>query len=150
MSGILLLLYLYIFMAWTGRNLLLLNINYNSVVFWVCWVTEQWDLTFTGSRGFSLLQNIQTDSGNWELSPWRVEMGLKWEGCEVDQSLPVLRLKTCGTNPPIHLPIHHNGMTLNKAQITTFNQIKDSHFTLIQNKLNMFWFLDPTLQHCRQ
>ena len=150
MSGILLLLSLCTFMAWTGTNLLFLNTNYNSVLFTVCWITEQWDLIFTASRGFSLLQNMQTDSGDWELSPQRVEMGLEWEGCEVDQSLPVLRLKTCGTKPPIHLPIHHHGMTLNKAQMTTFSQINESHFTFIQNKLKMFQFLDPTLQHCRQ
>ena len=108
MSEILLLLVLYTSMAWTGTNLLLLNINYNTVLFTVCWITEQWDLIFTGSREFSLLQNMQTHSRDWGLSPWRVEMGLKWEGREVDQSLPVLRLKTCGTKPPIHLPIHQH------------------------------------------
>jgi hypothetical protein len=95
MSGIVLLLSLYTFMTWTGTNLLLLNINYNTVLFTVCWITEHWDLNFTGSRGFSLLQNMRTDSGDRRVSTWRVEMGLKWEECEIDQSLPVLRLKTC-------------------------------------------------------
>ena len=111
--GVLLVFSLHTLMAWTGANLLLLNINYNTVLFTVCWITEQWDLIFTRSRGFSLLQNMPTDSGDWGVSPWRVERGLKWQGCEVDQSLPVLRLKTCGTKPPIHSPIHHHGMTLN-------------------------------------
>jgi len=53
-------LFLYTFMAWTGTNLLFLNINYNTVTFTVCWITEQWDLIFTGIRGFFLLQNMQT------------------------------------------------------------------------------------------
>jgi len=53
------------------------------------------------------------DSRDRRVSPWRVEIGVKWEGCEFHQSLPVLWLKTCGANPPIHLPIHHHGMTLN-------------------------------------
>jgi len=73
MSGIVLLLSLYTFMAWTGTNLLLLDINYNTVLFTVCWITEQWDWIYTGSRGFSLLQNMQTLGiggslpGGWKL-----------------------------------------------------------------------------------
>jgi hypothetical protein len=50
-------------------------------------------------------------------------MGLKWQGCEFDQSLPVLSIQTCGNKPPIHLTIHHQGTTFNSANMTTFNQI---------------------------
>jgi hypothetical protein len=86
MSEVLLLLSLYIFMAWTGTNLLLHNTNYNTLLFALCWITEKWNLNFPGSSEFSLLQSMRTDSGNQELSPWR------WG------------LKMCGAKPPIHSP----------------------------------------------
>jgi hypothetical protein len=55
-----------------------------------------------------------------------------------------------GGKPPTHSPLHLHGKKFNEAEIMTFNPSKESHYTVIQNNLKTFWFLDPIFQHCRQ